>query len=321
MGELSDDLGRCLETAQCDAALAARAACACEEGRLREAKHVLLNQRSSCSTTCTTNSEASTRSITCCTAWAALMHRRWRGQQRSRPRRRAPEAAKGRTMSDRVLGILADSFVQILIPGLTATIPLALISFVLALGIAVVVALVQYARIPVLRQLARLYIWIIRGTPLLIQLYVVFYGLPDLGITLDPWPSAIIVFSINTGAYSAETIRGALESVPAGQLEAGYCVGMTYLQVMRRIVLPQALRTAFPPLSNELISLVKDTSLAANITVLEMLMATQRIVSRTYEALPLYLEVGVIYLIFSTALTWLQGWGERALARRGMERG
>ncbi|MBM6784032.1 amino acid ABC transporter permease [Enorma massiliensis] len=224
-------------------------------------------------------------------------------------------------MSDRVLGILADSFAQILIPGLTATIPLALISFVLALGIAVVVALVQYARIPVLRQLARLYIWIIRGTPLLIQLYVVFYGLPDLGITLDPWPSAIIVFSINTGAYSAETIRGALESVPAGQLEAGYCVGMTYLQVMRRIVLPQALRTAFPPLSNELISLVKDTSLAANITVLEMLMATQRIVSRTYEALPLYLEVGVIYLIFSTALTWLQGWGERALARRGMERG
>lgn len=96
---------------------------------------------------------------------------------------------------------------------------------------------------------------------------------------------------------------------------------MTYLQVMRRIVLPQALRTAFPPLSNELISLVKDTSLAANITVLEMLMATQRIVSRTYEALPLYLEVGVIYLIFSTALTWLQGWGERAIARRGMERG
>ena len=132
--------------------------------------------------------------------------------------------------------------------------------------------------------------------------------------------SAIIVFSINTGAYSAETIRGALESVPAGQLEAGYCVGMTYLQVTRRIVLPQALGTAFPPLSNELISLVKDTSLAANITVLEMLMATQRIVSRTYEALPLYLEVGVIYLIFSTALTWLQGWGETHL-RGGMERG
>ena len=171
-------------------------------------------------------------------------------------------------MSDRVAEILLDSFSKILIPGLTATIPLALISFAIALVIAIAVALVQYARVPVLTQLARFYIWIIRGTPLLVQLYVVFYGLPDFGIVLDPFPTAIIVFSINTGAYSAETIRGALESVPAGQLEAGYCVGMSYMQIMRRILLPQALRAAFPPLSNELIALVKDTSLAANITVL-----------------------------------------------------
>lgn len=224
-------------------------------------------------------------------------------------------------MSDRVAAILADSFTKILIPGLTATIPLALISFTIALVIAIAVALVQYARVPVLTQLARFYIWIIRGTPLLVQLYVVFYGLPDFGIVLDPFPTAIIVFSINTGAYSAETIRGALESVPAGQLEAGYCVGMSYMQIMRRILLPQALRAAFPPLSNELIALVKDTSLATNITVLEMLMATQQIVSRTYEALPLYLEVAAIYLLFSTVLTWLQGIGEKRLASFGMERG
>lgn len=224
-------------------------------------------------------------------------------------------------MSERVLNILLDSFSKILIPGLTATIPLALISFVIALVIAVVVALVQHARVPVLTQIARFYIWIIRGTPLLVQLYVVFYGLPDFGIVLDPFPTAVIVFSINTGAYSAETIRGALESVPAGQLEAGFCVGMSYVQVMRRILLPQALRAAFPPLSNELIALVKDTSLAANITVLEMLMATQQIVSRTYEALPLYLEVAAIYLLFSTVLTWLQRAGERRLASFGMERG
>ena len=222
-------------------------------------------------------------------------------------------------MSDRVLGILADSFVQILIPGLTATIPLALISFVLALGIAVVVALVQYARIPVLRQLARLYIWIIRGTPLLIQLYVVFYGLPDLGITLDPWPSAIIVFSINTGAYSAETIRGALESVPAGQLEAGYCVGMTYLQVMRRIVLPQALRTAVPALSNSLIGMIKDTSLASNITVAELFMAGQRVAARTYIFLPIYCEVAVVYLLFCTVITKLQAVLEHRLNARGFQ--
>ncbi len=226
-----------------------------------------------------------------------------------------------RAVSDRVLGIMADSFTSILIPGLTATVPLAVISFSIALVIATATALVQYAHIPVLTQIARFYIWIVRGTPLLVQLYVVFYGLPDLGIMLDPFPAAIIVFSLNTGAYSAETIRGAIESVPVGQLEAGYCVGLTYGQVMRRIVLPQALRTAFPPLSNELIALVKDTSLAANITVLEMFMATQRIVSRTWESMPLYLEVAAIYLLFSTVLTWLQHVGERYLASRGMERG
>lgn len=124
-------------------------------------------------------------------------------------------------MSDRVAEILLDSFSKILIPGLTATITLAVISFAIALVIAVAVALVQCARVPVLTQIARFYIWIVRGAPLLVQLYVVFYGLPDFGIVLDPFPSAVIVFSINTGAYSAETIRGALESVPAGQLEAG----------------------------------------------------------------------------------------------------
>lgn len=224
-------------------------------------------------------------------------------------------------MSERVWDILVNSFTSILIPGLTATIPLTVISFAIALVIATATALVQFAGVPVLKQLARFYIWVVRGTPLLVQLYVVFYGLPDLGMLLDPFPAAVIVFSINTGAYAAESIRAALEAVPRGQIEAGYCVGMTYAQVMRRIVLPQAMRTAFPPLSNELIALVKDTSLAANITVLEMLMATQQIISRTYEALPLYLEVALIYLLFSTVLTWLQHVGEKKLAQRGAERG
>lgn len=222
-------------------------------------------------------------------------------------------------MSERVWDILVNSFTSILIPGLTATIPLTVISFAIALVIATATALAQFAGVPLLKQLARFYIWVVRGTPLLVQLYVVFYGLPDLGVLLNPFPAAVIVFSINTGAYAAESIRAALEAVPRGQIEAGYCVGMTYAQVMRRIVLPQAMRTAFPPLSNELIALVKDTSLAANITVLEMLMATQQIISRTYEALPLYLEVALIYLLFSTVLTWLQHVGEKKLAQRGAE--
>lgn len=216
-------------------------------------------------------------------------------------------------MSDRLVHILTDSFMKILIPGIKVTIPLTIISFVLALIIAVVVALVQFANIPVLKQLARFYIWIIRGTPLLVQLFVVFFGLPNLGILVEPFPAAVLVLALNTGAYDAETVRAAIESVPVGQIEAGYCVGLSYIQIMFRIVLPQALRTAFPPLSNSLISLVKDTSLTANITLVEMFMATQRIVARTYEALALYIEVAIIYLMICTLITKLQSFGEKRL--------
>ena len=223
-------------------------------------------------------------------------------------------------MNTRLVGILIDSFPNILINGLTVTLPLTIISFALALVIALITALVQTAKIPVLRQLARFYVWVIRGTPVLVQLFVVFYGLPSLGVLIDPFPAAVACFAINEGAYCAETIRAALESVPAGQMEAGYCVGMTYLQTMRRIVLPQALRTAFPPLSNSLIAMVKDTSLAANITVTEMFMATQKLVAYYYEPMALYIEVGVIYLIFSTVLTWVQRWGEKKLSAYGAQK-
>ena len=149
------------------------------------------------------------------------------------------------------------------------------------------------------------------------QLFVVFYGLPHAGFLINPFAAAVIVFSINEGAYCAETMRAALESVPTGQLEAGLTSGMTYMQTMRRIILPQAFRTAFPTLGNSLISMVKDTSLAANITVTEMFMTTQRIVARTYEPLLLYVEVGLIYLIFCTVLTKLQTAGEKRLNTYG----
>ncbi|HIY61441.1 MAG TPA: amino acid ABC transporter permease [Candidatus Eisenbergiella pullistercoris] len=221
---------------------------------------------------------------------------------------------------NRILDLMLESFGTILLPGLTMTLPLTAISFALALVIAVITALVQFADIGGLKQLARFYVWVIRGTPLLVQLFVVFYGLPNVGILIDPFPAAILVFSINQGAYCSETIRAALESVPAGQMEAGQCVGMSYLQIIRRIILPQAMRTAFPPLSNSLIGLVKDTSLAANITVVEMFMATQRIVARTFESLALYIEVGLVYLLFCTVLTRLQRIGEKKLASYGGKR-
>ena len=215
---------------------------------------------------------------------------------------------------------MLDSFWKILKPGLLYTIPLTIISFAFALVIATITALIQVAKVPVLKSLARFYIWVVRGTPLLVQLFVIFFGLPNLGILIDPFPAAVIVFSINEGAYSAETIRAAIESVPSGQLEAGECVGLSWLQAIRRIVLPQALRTAFPTLFNSLISMLKDTSLAANITVTEMFMQTQRIVARTYEPLALYIEVGLIYLLMCTILTKVQAWGEKRLNAKGVQR-
>ena len=223
--------------------------------------------------------------------------------------------------SGRLWNIFIDSFPKMLLRALTGTIQLTVIAFALAMVIAVVVALVQFANVKVLKSFCRFYIWIFRGTPLLVQLYIVFFGLSKIGILLDPFPAAVIVFSLNEGAYCAETVRASLESVPAGQLEAGQCAGLSYLQTIFRIVLPQAMRTAFPSLFNSLISMVKDTSLASCITVPEMLQTTKQIVAVTYESLLLYAEVGLIYLIISTILTKLQSIGEKKLNFYGRKEG
>ena len=220
-------------------------------------------------------------------------------------------------MNERLWGILVDSLPKLLEYGVKVTVPLTALSFALALVVSLIVAMIQYADVPVLRQVCRFYIWIVRGTPLLVQLYLVFYGLPSLGVMLPAYPSAVLVFGFNEGAYMAESIRGALESVSRGQMEAGWCVGLNYLQIMRHVVLPQAFRAAFPALSNSLISMLKGTSLAATITVTEMFREATIINGRVYESLGLYTEVALIYLAFCTILTWLQRLGERKLANYG----
>ncbi len=220
-------------------------------------------------------------------------------------------------MNERLWGILVDSLPKLLEYGVKVTVPLTALSFALALVVSLIVAMIQYADVLVLRQVCRFYIWIVRGTPLLVQLYLVFYGLPSLGVMLPAYPSAVLVFGFNEGAYMAESIRGALESVSRGQMEAGWCVGLNYLQIMRHVVLPQAFRAAFPALSNSLISMLKGTSLAATITVTEMFREATIINGRVYESLGLYTEVALIYLAFCTVLTWLQRVGERKLASYG----
>ena len=220
-------------------------------------------------------------------------------------------------MNERLWNILVDSFPKLLRYGVEVTIPLTILSFLLALAVAVIVALIQYANVKVLRQLCRFYIWIIRGTPLLVQLYLVFYGLPSVGIVIDAFPAAVLVLGFNEAAYMAETIRGTLESVSAGQLEAGYCVGMSWPKIMWHVVLPQAMRTAFPALSNSMIAMLKETSMAATITVMELFRQAQVINGRVYEPLALYIEAALIYLFFCTILTWLQHRGEKKLGSYG----
>lgn len=217
--------------------------------------------------------------------------------------------------------LLVQSFPKMLMSGIQVTIPLTVISFAIAMVIAVVCAMVQYAKVPVFRQIVWFYIWVFRGTPMLVQLFITYFGLTSVGIRISAINSAILVFSLNTGAYCAETVRGSIESVPEGQMEAGYCVGMSYASIMWHVILPQAFRSAFPSLFNNLISLVKDTSLAANITVTEMFMETERIAGRTYQFLPLYIEVAVVYLIFCTVLTGIQHWGEKKLNYYNADRG
>lgn len=209
-------------------------------------------------------------------------------------------------MSERILQIWIDSFPKILLPGLVYTIPLTLISFAIGLVIAIVTAIVNVRHVPVASQIVRFYVWIFRGTPQLVQLYIIFFGLPSVGLTIPAIPSAIVAFSLNVGAYASETVRAAIEAVPQGQKEACMSCGMTTVQSYWHVIMPQALKISVPPLFNTFISLVKDTSLAASITVAEMFMVTQRIAAITYEPLALYIEVAIIYLIFCTVLTKLQ---------------
>jgi cystine transport system permease protein len=198
---------------------------------------------------------------------------------------------------------------------LTGTIPVTLTSFVLGLALALVVALMRLSRVRVVSGLARAYISVIRGTPLLVQLFVIFYGLPSVGVTLNPWPSAIIAFSLNVGGYAAEVIRAAILSVPKGQWEAAHMIGMSNRLALRRVILPQAARVSVPPLSNTFISLLKDTSLASLILVTELFREAQQVAAFSQEFMLLYIEAAAVYWVICLFLSAGQSVLERRLDR------
>lgn len=208
-------------------------------------------------------------------------------------------------ISEKQIGIIQRTFWPMMEKGILYSIPLAVVSFVIGIVLAVVTALLVINKVPVLRRIASIYIWVFRGTPLLVQLFIVYWGICNpLGI--DKWTASIVAFSLNVGAYSAETIRAAILSIPKGQWEAGYSIGMNYWQVFFKIIIPQAAKVSVPPLFNSFISLVKDTSLASTIMITEMFRKAQEFASSNFEYLLIYSEVAVIYLMFCTVLNGLQ---------------
>lgn len=191
--------------------------------------------------------------------------------------------------------------------GAVLTMKFAVASMVLGLIVGLVVAIMRISNNRFVSGIAQGYVSLMRGTPLLVQMFVVYYGLPDLGISLDPTTAGIFTLTINTGAYLSESMRGAILGIGRGQWAASHSLGLTHLQTLRYIVCPQALRLAVPSLGNTLISLVKDTSLVSVITVTELLRSTQEAIASSFQPLPLYLSAAAIYWVLSTVLSRLQG--------------
>lgn len=206
----------------------------------------------------------------------------------------------------RAIELWLESFPALAHATLTVTIPLSLISIAIALVLGIITAQLRLSKLRILRAIGWLYVWVFRGTPLLVQLFIVFFGLPSVGILLSPWAAGIAALSLNTGAYVGEAIRGAQLSVPQGQWEAARSLRLSHWQTLRHVIYPQLWRVALPTLMNQFIDLVKGTSLVSVITLADLTQVAQQITARTYEPLIMYLQVALIYLMISTALTWIQ---------------
>ena len=206
-----------------------------------------------------------------------------------------------------------------LLKGCVYTVVLAVSSMALGLVLGFGFAMMRLSPLAAVRLAASAYVSAFRGTPLLVQLFLIYYGLPQLGVQIEPMPSAIIGFTLNVGAYTSEILRGAIAGVDRGQWEAASALGMSRVQTLTRVILPQAARTALPPLGNSFIGLVKDTSLAATIQVPELFRQAQMITARTFEIFAMYLSTAAIYWLLSSGLAALQSALEARATRHGRE--
>ncbi|HDQ4622121.1 amino acid ABC transporter permease [Pseudomonas aeruginosa] len=193
-----------------------------------------------------------------------------------------------------------------LLQGAMYTVLFAAVSMVLGLILGFSVAVVRVTKVPVVSQIAAVYVSAFRGTPLLVQIFVLYYGLPSVGIEFTPVTAGILALTLNVAAYLSESMRGAILGIDKGQWEARLSVGLTWGQTLWNIITPQALRLAVPSLSNSLISLIKDTSLISVITVTELMLATKEVIAETFQPLPLYLAAAGIYWLLSALFERVQ---------------
>ena len=204
--------------------------------------------------------------------------------------------------------------VPVLLKGAAMTMELTCLSMLFGMTIGLALALARISRSPLLNKPASLYIWWMRGTPLLMQLFLIYYGLPQAGITLDPFPAAVIGMTLNASAYIAEIFRGGILSIDKGQMEAAKSLGMTYMQSMRWVIFPQTLPRIIPPLGNEAVARLKDSSLVSTIAMVDLMRSAQQMIATTFRPLEVFFAAGVLYLVLTTAFTMVFGAWERRLS-------
>lgn len=206
------------------------------------------------------------------------------------------------------------SLIPILLKGAVVTIELTVISVVFGTIFGLFLSLMKISNSSVLKKFSSFYIYVIRGTPLLLQLFAIYYGLPFFGINLSPFLSAVTGMSLNSAAYIAEIIRAGIESIDKGQMEAAKALGMSYYQAMRRIILPQAFKRIIPPMGNEFIALLKDSSLVSSIAMTDLMRAALQMYSNSFRPVEVFLTAGILYLVLTTVFTMLFGRVERRMS-------
>lgn len=212
------------------------------------------------------------------------------------------------------LGSLFQLAVPVMLKGTGYTLLFAVASMVLGLPLGGLITLVRVLQVPLMQHVARVYVSAFRGTPLLVQVFIIYYGLPSIGIEFSPLVAGILALTLNVAAYLSESLRGAVLGVSQGQWLAGKSLGLTHMQTLRHVVGPQALRFAVPSLSNSLISLIKDTSLVSVIAVTELMLATKELISTTFQPFPLYIAAAGVYWVLSLSFEQVQRGLEKRLA-------